>query len=315
MREEISRFILPGLGAASRNTRSLHEWIRGNRFSSAEFQGGECKLYAYSDDELYEAFTPDFQRFAFASYETFLVAGLEREKFSSMGWPLLKLYYGAFFAAHAVTRSTGNGQVNLNRDVVQSVNSFVSLVGCDDELNAGTYNASVQEDANGVYLILRQPNGGGGVHEGFWRYFSTFLANASSDAVHRGLPSSGDFVRKADALSSCLIDGGGSGVWFSSVRNAINYRHELECWRPSTKKSPPRLMLFPSTLGDTDDLEITLAERDDELKRLASVSRYLCSLNYEIVNRVISQVSGNTNFSRGWRSLQAGMQSQKVVSG
>lgn len=308
MQEEIGRFILPGLGAAARHTRSLHEWIRFNRFSSAEFQEGEWRLYAYSDDELYAAFTPDFQRFAFASYETFIVAGLERESFSSMGWPLLKLYYGAFFAAHAVTRSTGNGQVNLDRNIVRSVNSFVSLVGGTDELNSGTYNASVQENANGVYLALLPAIGGGGVHEGFWRYFSTFLADVSSDAVHRGLPSSGDFVRKAAALSSCLVEGGGGGVWFSSVRNAINYRHELECWRPSTKKSPPRLMVFPSTLADTDDLELSLAEREDELRRLASVSRYLCSLNYEIINRVINQVSGNTNFSRGWRSLKAGMQ-------
>ncbi|KJZ21543.1 hypothetical protein [Tritonibacter mobilis] len=308
MREEIGRFILPGLGAASRNTRSLHEWIRGNRFSKVDFQGGECRLYAYSDDELYEAFTPDFQRFAFSSYETFLVAGLERDKFSSMGWPLLKLYYGAFFAAHAVTRATGNGQVNLGQDIVRSVNSFVSLIGGDDELKSGTYDASVREDANGVFLNLRAPNGGGGVHDGFWRYFSTFLENASSDAVSQGLPSSGDFVRKAAALSSCLIEGGGRGAWFSSVRNAINYRHELECWRPSTKKSLPRLMAFPSALRDTDELELALSERENELKRFASVSQYLCSLNYEIINRVINQVSGNTNFSRGWRSLQAGMQ-------
>lgn len=308
MREEIGRFILPGLGAASRNTRSLHEWIRGNRFSNVDFQGGEIRLYAYSDDELYEAFTPDFQRFAFSSYETFLVAGLERDKFSSMGWPLLKLYYGAFFAAHAVTRATGNGQVNLGQDIVRSVNSFVSIIGGDDELKSGTYNASVREDANGVFLNLRAPNGGGGVHDGFWRYFSTFLGNVSSDAVSQGLPSSGDFVRKANALSSCLIDGGGPGAWFSSVRNAINYRHELECWRPSTKRSPPRLMTFPSALRDTDELELALSERGNELKRFASVSLYLCSLNYEIINRVIKQVSGNTNFSRGWRSLQAGMQ-------
>ena len=308
MREEIGRYVLPGLGAATRNTRNLHEWIRGRRFSSVRFQNGECRLYAYSDDELYEAFTPDFQRFAFSSYETFVVAGLERDRFSSMGWPLLKLYYGAFFAAHAVTRSTGNGQVNLSRDIVNSVNSFAYLVGVADELNAGTYNTSVLEDADGVYLNLSLASSGGGIHEGFWRYFSTFLAKLSSDAVHRGLPSSGDFVRKADALSSCLVEGGGRGVWFSSVRNSINYRHELDCWKPSTKRSRPRLMAFPSTFNDTDRLELSLAERDDELKRLANVSQYLCSLNYEIINRVISQVSGNTNFTRGWRSLEAGMQ-------
>lgn len=288
---------------------NLHAWIRNSRFSSVDAVKEEWRLYAYSNDELYQSFTPDFQRFAFSSYETFIVSGLERDKYFSMGWPLLKLYYGAFFAAHAIARATGNGQVHLNKEALSSVNTFLKITNNVGELAAGSYNISVIEDGATVYLALRQWNGGGGVHEGFWKYFKIFLSKIASEAVARDLPSAGDFLRETEAISSCLSDGPEPGIWFSSLRNAINYRHEMECWHPSKRKSPPRLMRFPSELRDTDQLESSLAERDDNMKRLANLSLYLCSLNREIIHRVIAQ-NGASNFSRSWRSLETNMTSQ-----
>lgn len=307
MRETYQRLMLPRLGGASRNAINLHGWIKNNRFSGVKLVEEGWILHAYSDDELYESFTPDFQRFAFSSYETFLLAGLEREKFQSMGWPLLKLYYAAFFAAHAVTRATGHGQVNLDKSVVKSVNAFLSIVGREEELAAGSYKVTVSEDAEGVFLTLRPVNSNSGVHDGFWRYFASYLADLGAEAVAQGLPGANDFLRETAAISSCVCDGINSGIWFSSIRNAINYRHEMECWKPNNRRSPPRVMKFPTQFLNTDSLEITLSERLDNLKRLANLSSYLCSLNYENITRVASLQNGNSSFAHSWRAVQTSM--------
>jgi hypothetical protein len=303
MRATLHNFLLPDLGNANSGTPNLHQWIRSNRFSSAQLVDSCWYLEAYSEAELYSTFTPDFQRFSFSSFETFLLAGLEAEKYSSTGWPLLKLYYSAFFAAHALTRATGNGHVNLNNKAVKAVNDYVSALGGTDVLKTGSYKVSIKEEARRVFLTLEPSNEGNGVHDSFWRYFCSYLDGLANEAVNDSLPSASSFVRETSALKSCINDNTASGVWFSAIRNAINYRHEFDCWLPNDKKSQSRKLTFPSQLGDPDTMEATLNERQNELIRLIHLSTYMASLNHGIILRVQGNISGNAAFSRKWKRL------------
>lgn len=304
MKTTFQHFLLPQLGDAGAGVANLHEWFRSGRLSSAEYQNNTWHLETYSNSELYQAFTPDFQRFSFSSFETYSLANLERDHCFSVGWPLLKLYYSAFFAAHAMTRATGNGQVNLNRGDVEKVNDYLSLVGRDDRLDAGTYNISIKEGSRNNYLVLKASTGGGGVHDGFWRYFCEYLGDLATEAVTDALPSASDFLRETNTLSSCIQDSSRSGVWFSATRNAINYRHEYECWLPNSKKSEVRKLIFPSGTGDPDTMEASLNVRDNELSRLINLSSYLAGLNYHNILKVKGEVSGNSQFSQRWKRLE-----------
>ncbi|WP_392338306.1 hypothetical protein [Loktanella salsilacus] len=305
MRTTLNNYLLPNLGSDNSSRLNLHQWIQSNRFSSVELVGNCWHLEAYSESELYATFTPDFQRFAFSSFETFSLAGLEVEKCSSTGWPLLKLYYSAFFAAHALTRATGNGHVNLNSKAVKAVNDYIAILGGDDVLSSGSYKVSIREKYSGVFLILEPSSEGSGVHDTFWRYFSAYLDAIATEAVDDALPSASSFVRETSALKSCINEKSNSGVWFSAIRNAINYRHEFDCWLPNDKKSKPRNLNFSSQLGDTDTMEASLNERQDELIRLINLSTYLASLNHQLILRVQGSVGGNADFSRKWRRLNA----------
>lgn len=303
MRATLHNFLLPDLGNANSGGLNLHQWIQTNRFSSAHLVGSCWHLEAYSEAELYATFTPDFQRFSFSSFETFSLAGLEVDKCSSTSWPLLKLYYSAFFAAHALTRATGNGHVNLNSKAVKAVNDYITILGGTDVLKTGSYKISIQEKASRVFLILEPSSEGNGVHDSFWRYFCTYLDGLANDAVNDALPSASSFVRETSALKSCITDNTASGVWFSATRNAINYRHEFDCWLPNDKKSQPRKLTFPNQLKDPDTMEATLNERQNELTRLIHLSTYMASLNHQIILRVRGGVGGNATFSRKWKRL------------
>lgn len=303
MRATLQYFLLPELGNGNRSQLDLHQWIKSNRFASVNRVGNCWHLEAYSEEELYGTFTPDFQRFSFSSFETFSLARLETEKCASTGWPLLKLYYSAFFAAHALTRATGQGHVNLDGSVVKSVNDYVAILGGTDELKSGPYKASIEESSGRVFLTLEPSKEGNGVHENFWKFFCNYLDDLASSAVKDALPSASTFLRETSALTSCIRDSSSSGVWFSATRNAINYRHEFDCWLPNDKRSIPRKLIFPKKLGDPDEMESTLAERQNDLARLVQLSTYLASLNHQILLRVTNQIGGNTNFSRKWKRL------------
>lgn len=303
MRATFHNFLLPDLGSANSGGLNLHQWIQSNRFSSVQLVGNCWRLEAYSEAELYATFTPDFQRFSFSSFETFSLAGLEVDKCLSTGWPLLKLYYSAFFAAHALTRATGNGHVNLNGRTVKSVNDYISILGGTEVLHSGSYKVSIKEETSSVFLILEPSNEGNGVHDSFWRYFCSYLDGLANDAVSDALPSASSFVRETSALKACINDSDAHGVWFSATRNAINYRHEFDCWLPNDKRSQPRKLTFPSQLGDPDTMEATLSERQNELARLIYLSTYMASLNHQIILRVQSGIGGNAAFSRKWKRL------------
>lgn len=303
MRATLHNFLLPDLGNVNSGGLNLHQWIRENRFSSAQLVDRSWHLEAYSEAELYAAFTPDFQRFAFSSFETFSLARLEVDKCSSTSWPLLKLYYSAFFAAHALTRATGYGHVNLNNKAVTAVNNYISALGGTDVLKTGSYKVSIVERASRAFLILEPSNDGSGVHDSFWRYFCVYLDGLATEAVNDALPSASSFVRETSTLKSCINENTASGVWFSAIRNAINYRHEFDCWLPNDKKSQPRKLAFPNQLGDPDTMEATLKERQNELSRLIHLSTYMASLNHQIILRVQGNVGGNAAFSRKWKRL------------
>lgn len=303
MRATLQYFLLPGLGKAGASQLDLHQWIKSNRFTSVQ-QVGKCwHLEAYSEEELYGSFTPDFQRFAFSSFETFSLARLEAEKCDSTGWPLLKLYYSAFFAAHALARATGQGHVSLDSGVVKSVNDYLAILDGTDELKTGTYKVSIEDRSDRVLLILEPAKEGSGVHDNFWKFFCKYLDDLANSAVSNALPSASSFVREVSALTSCIKDSKTSGVWFSATRNAINYRHEFDCWLPNDKRSAPRKLIFPSKLEDPGALEPSLAERQNDLARLVNLSTYLASLSHQIILRVQNDIGGNTNFSRKWKRL------------
>lgn len=304
MKTTFQYFLLPNLGLESQNRRNLHNWIQENRFSSVNNVDSVWYLEAYSTDELYAAFAPDFERFSFSSFETFSLAGLEVEKCNSTSWPLLKLYYSAFFAAHALTRATGHGHVNLNSKATNAVNAYISLMGGTSLLKAGSYKVSVKEENSRVYLVLKPSNEGSGVHDSFWRYFCSYLDDLANYAVGDALPSASSFLRETNALKSCINDNGVSGVWFSATRNAINYRHEFDCWLPNGKKSQTRKLVFPRLLGDPDSMEPLLTERNSELVRLVQLSTYLASLNYHVILMVRNVAGGNASFSRKWKRLR-----------
>lgn len=304
MRSILARFTLPELGAQTSSNGGLHDWLLRSRFTDIKKDDRGFILRAYSDIELYSAFTPDYQRFAFSSFESFHHAELEKAKHSSMGWPLLKLYYSAFFAAHAITRATGSGQINLSRQVIKPINEFLELTSKGFDIPSGPYTAEIEESNNDICLILKSTTKGSGVHDSFWKFFCSQMDLLAKKAVVESLPNATEFIGEVEALNSCILSNDGSTAWFSDIRNEINYKHGHDCWLPLTKKAKAKQIEIPKHLEDPDTLEIDLRERNCSIQRMANLSKYLASTNYFLILNLVSQLSGSTTFVRQWKRLK-----------
>jgi len=94
------------------------------------------------------------------------------------GWPLLKLYYSAFFAAHAITRSQGSGVVKLEKRQTAHLNSILSLIAPEASgISPGmfVYKTMQSTETGRLSVIMEPARTDGGVHESFWKHFCEFL--------------------------------------------------------------------------------------------------------------------------------------------
>lgn len=180
------------------------------------------------------AFAAEINRFSSASFETVAGArsspGLER----SLGCPLIRCYYGAFFAAHALLRITGESITYVPQALCHRLDQLTATyIGMSPRLGAGLYH--VQTSTPTRTLSLTKIGAGGGSHEFLWQRFYTFLTNVENElALNFGtLPEAVQAIQTSNDLRSTLSRAGASqGTWLSHSRNAINYRHLYGVWYP-----------------------------------------------------------------------------------
>jgi len=133
---------LPRLGQEPAIDGGFCAWLsKGSYQPSLSSENTKIVLENTDSRRLIEFLSFDFERFSLASCETFYIACAENNSHSLLGWPLLKLYYSAFFAAHAIMRSQGEGVVRFEKIQANLINSVIqTLSGRNLDVKAGTYN-------------------------------------------------------------------------------------------------------------------------------------------------------------------------------
>jgi hypothetical protein len=270
------------------------------------FPGGdstEIELSNFNNAQLISHISFDFERFSLASLETFSTYLLENTDRSLVGWPLLKLYYSAFFSAHAIVRSQGAGVVNFDADDLKNINRLIKI---HDEtqsgLSAGTFVYQIVRSTRPT-LIVKPMTERGGVHEAFWKYFVTYLDSAAAEAALTGQPDAAEFVAGAKELADAIKVGSRSSVWFSAMRNEINYQHKYGVWFPIKKGDYIQKTLPDFGLVNSSTVRFDYSKSNEPLNAFASTSRYLSCLNYEISSYLAERSTSAKGFGGKWRRM------------
>lgn len=152
--------------------------------------------------------------------------------------------------------------------------------------------------------LFPQPNGKG-VHESFWKNFVDFLERKSNDAVIKNMPYAAEFVAGVVEISGIINSGAArKAVWYSSLRNEINYQHKYGVWYPleNSKKILDKFVSLHQASSASVRLDIS---RDrSPVMLFVSLSQFLATLSFELAEHVAARSQGSTAFGAKWRRLR-----------
>ena len=145
----LRRRVIPGLLDAMPEPDGLRTWIsKGSYTITAGAKPNEFSLANIDLDEILGYALFDYSRNALASFESLCSSRLEYFNRKAKSWPLLKRYYSAFFAGHAVMRAVGEGIIRLESEKANHLTSVGKLY-CGDQfsVSGGNYALSFQISA------------------------------------------------------------------------------------------------------------------------------------------------------------------------
>jgi len=196
----------------------------------------------------------DISRLATSCFQSISVSASAGEEKLWLPWFLIRIYYAAFYAAHATIRALGVGCSWLEADDlnhIQAVSTATLGTQIPWKEQSGTYKC-VADTATGVLRWTRLA--AGRPHEALWDLFDSVLADAGAAILSGPLP-------RADAQTvfgkleayRMLSASHGTKAWLSRTRNDIQYKLLHDVWYPTGHDRQGRDRLQRLVARWTDD--------------------------------------------------------------
>jgi hypothetical protein len=237
--EILRPFWLPGVhDVTGKPGKGIAAWVTGEDYQIyTPLQPDTAQVSFPVPAPLVAALAADANRMAAAAIET--VAGIELsvDLPKSLGWPLIRSYYAAYFAGHALLRLFGRTCTQLDTGQLASIHTVADLFGYRSgvSLTRGQYGGVL--DVAGKTIVFQKRAGTeGGSHAVMWGMLVELLRDLSKQILS-GPAASVPAQRVATKLIEIeggLTDRGGntSGSWLSQIRNRANYQLAFGAWFP-----------------------------------------------------------------------------------
>ena len=152
----------------------------------------------------------------------------------TFAWALVKLYYAAFYAGHALTRTLGEGCSFFYKKHTDRIASVADANGIAPVLrvDAGLYHCVLNANASAI-TYMKAASTAGGAHEAFWLAFGNKLKSVAEDILTGPLPRADAQAVYVQINSMLQIIGRKTGYsWLSGIRNDLQYRLQHGAWFP-----------------------------------------------------------------------------------
>ncbi len=239
LQEVLRPLWLKGINNVSTGTtQSLKGWLSDGQFlmqSVSGIDGIRFSIFTASPRSALNAFAHDLDRFSSATFET--VKGISRgvEIPHSTAWPLIRAYYSAFYAIHALSRIFGISISKLDAPQVTTLQAVARSSGFQADaakINADMYRFEFDPVAQTVIGTKLTK----GSHESTWSQFEKLLQQLTTkilESTEGVITSKQQVVDCLETIRDILRTAPcGNGNWLSHIRNNINYRHDYGTWYP-----------------------------------------------------------------------------------
>jgi len=245
----------------------------------------------------------DASRFASASFSSAKGVAAALDGADTLSWGLLRLYYSAFYAGHALLRLLGRSCSYLEAPHIAQIRRLANARGSPPPfaIEGGLYSCTLNSAQTG-FELTRARGRVGGAHEAFWGMFDLFLSEATEEVLkNRIAPADARNVfLKLDGLRRILARGAGAS-WLSAVRNEIQYRHTRGVWAPPTINRASRGVLHRiADLWLRDPMAIELdTPAGAELGAFVTACTFIVGLCRVVLERVAAgSKAGANSFAR-----------------
>lgn len=232
----------PGLNAIeSFRFNNVESWLTTGTYSWVSASPGSFTLDLRGGSaDLTDSLASEISRFSCAAYESLLDSSPPEDAVRSLGWSLVRHYYASFYCAHALMRIAGSSLNHLSGETTSLLNRIGSqYLGASPQIFSGLYQIERTSQNNDIITFRKVSSGNGGSHEDMWSLFLSLLLEVETLVIRSQgqTPGALEAVRISSELRKVLCTNGrANGGWASSVRNAINYRHDYGIWYPYQKR-------------------------------------------------------------------------------
>jgi hypothetical protein len=216
--------------------KSVEEWLLKGTYTWISSMPGCVELtLPVGQSGLTEALVSEISRFSCAAYESFLDAAPSGPSPKALGWQIVRHYYAAFYSAHALLRIAGVSLFFLSSDSANTLNRIGGqYLGMSPQLGKGLYSVR-RDNAHQQTIRLEKLSPGGGSHEDMWKKMLLLLVEVEASIIlmQGQIPAAMSAIGISTLLRAKLCQQGkANGAWPSSIRNTVNYRHDLSVWYP-----------------------------------------------------------------------------------
>lgn len=186
----------------------------------------------------------DCCRFASAAFQTIAPLHREFESKDALPWSLVKLYYSAFYAGHALLRLLGESCSQLDKSHLTHVKKLGAAIGKSPmfSLDRGTYWVTVSGGGTKLTFLRKE----GAAHEAFWAIFQRRLVALEAQVLSGPLVVSEaqqvfarlQSLERVLALSGMALQGPPR-----VIRNDLQYKHAFDVWYPARMNKADRMRL------------------------------------------------------------------------
>ena len=251
-----------------------------------------------------EALAATISRMACASFQTINAAVMESLEREALPWGLVKIYYAAFYAGHAIISVLGEACSYFDSTHTKKLRELAVAVGAapTTSIAKGLYRATA-EDPPSRLQCASIGNSAGGTHEQFWDVFGKRMSQASQDVLSGPLPiaDAQAVFAKLDAMS-VIIRRFGTFSWLSKIRNDVQYRHEHDVWFPKGLTARRRESLSRiAEHWNRDPMNIHLSPGphtyDNVLRDFVTVSIFIIAVCHALLRKIADRSSvGSRSF-------------------
>jgi uncharacterized protein (UPF0332 family) len=269
-------------GDLKRTNIDLKGWIANQDYLIDEnLSSNGFTLRPRSKAYLKTALANDCNRMAIAAFET--VCGIQSDPFlqKSGAWGVIRAYYSAFFAAHALLRMHGISCSQLDKEHVNKIFDVAQVLekqGDVSSIEKGFYEIKINKDFTEVSFKKYKDS-----HKDTWACFLSLLNRLIIDVENTtGLAEqkmeARDILvnlRKGITRSRCTE----SGNWLSQIRNSVNYQHTFGVWYPYEGKAMfPKIAPKITEYWRSDPGLIEIDSKGRDIETFFSISLLVVSL-------------------------------------